>query len=518
MSSNDFTTGLVTLSKTEGPLKSVSIRQGQSHFYGRYYESPNASFLLAYQDGHATLVSCNERWIDGIILLIKGNQLLWSRKMERPNDGQVANNGVVIVNDWLRIKGALGGKSYVLNQNGEILFEKVFDSNLASCAISSEGDYAAVSTAFPDNCIYLVDIKNGSLRWHVKNKASKVAIGLAFSKDNTIDILTGKNQMGKTYDYSLTLEGNLTEASTNQLNQIEHAKQANSDEAISLLAGFFSSTDTSEILKGIDVLQTKIKKKQKMNYPAIFPFVLQQVESGPPQVTEPALKILVDMCKISPEVIDVAAPQIIESCKKLMQTPYKGELGISTLGELGALKENWAKQVFPLIYNALRNSNAWNERRFAAGTIGIIGAAYPDVIKEAIPLLIAYLGESSWWLPKLRQADKKMVEVAGIRISIGIQENINAEVWVRDAALRALGEIGENDPEAVKDSIPIIAQCLSLPEVYTRKRAIIALGQIERTNIDYVKPVLPAIKTYAEKETDEKNRYEAINIFKRLTT
>lgn len=515
MAPNEIDSGKVIINKRDGSIKSVTIIQGSKRFYGKYEESPNGAFLATFADGYMTRIGDQEIWVDGWVLLAEGNNVLWSKRLERPNDCQIANNGNIIINELLRNKEGLGGRTYIFGPKGETLFEKTFDSNLSSCAISKDETYAAASTLLPDNSIYLIEVKDSSVRWRIKNR-SRVAIGLAFSDFDNIDIFTGKNQVNKTYDYSLTIDGNFTDTSADQFNKIYQAIQLTGDDSIRLLIGFLASTNTSEILKGLDALSAKLYKKEQTNYTALFPNIMLLVENNQPVIHEPALKVLMRMCIIYPEIFDTAASKIIDLSKKMLQTPYKGTQGLATLGQLGAIDENLAVNVFPIIYDRLQNSPLWNERRFAAFAVSNIGKTFPGVVKEAIPVLIGYLGESDWWLPKIREADKNVIETHGVKISVSIVDNVDPSVSVRDAALGALGNIGEKGSELVKEAIPVIASCLQLPYWYTRKLAIIALGKIAKDNAAFVEPVLSSIKIIAEHETDERVRLEAKRLLARI--
>jgi sugar lactone lactonase YvrE len=148
LASKEIEPGMAIISKRDGPIKFVSINQGARSFFGKFEESPDGSLLVALSDGRMTRIGDQESWENGEILIAEGNTVLWSRRLERPNDCQVANCGNVVVNDWLRIKEKLGGKIYVFSSKGETLFERIFDSNLAACAISQDGTYALLSTCF----------------------------------------------------------------------------------------------------------------------------------------------------------------------------------------------------------------------------------------------------------------------------------------------------------------------------------------------------------------------------------
>lgn len=126
-------------------------------FYGRKQFSPNRQYCVSYSDGHYE----NNKWKNGDIALIKDNKLLFKKKLQRPNDCLVSNDGVVIVCDWLN-SDALTGKFIIFNTTGEELVSKKTTANLGSCAISDNSQIALFETHNSDtndsDKIFIVDI------------------------------------------------------------------------------------------------------------------------------------------------------------------------------------------------------------------------------------------------------------------------------------------------------------------------------------------------------------------------
>jgi hypothetical protein len=67
-------------------------------------------------------------------------------RLQRPNDGQVADNGSFAFCDWL-FTDKLAGAFYAFDCSGQILIKKKFRANLCSASISQDGAYAACQTA-----------------------------------------------------------------------------------------------------------------------------------------------------------------------------------------------------------------------------------------------------------------------------------------------------------------------------------------------------------------------------------
>lgn len=475
--------------------------------------------MVAFADGHLERIENQEKWVDGKICLVKDSKIiLWSKMLGRPNDGSVSNDGKVAINDWLALKQTHGGKFYVFDQSGRLLIEREFDSNLGACAISDGGKYAVVSTFAPDNSIYFFDVESGALKWRFRNPSAKVAAGLSFSQNNEIFVYTARLGTGQSHDYSLTLEGRLSEESAREFEKLKQVREGAVEESLDALTKFLNSSDSSKILKGLHAAQSLIyRKDRKYNRQEIIPYLLPHVESGDIEISKFSVKLLLQIGKNSPKSIENVVPRIIKKCKEWSNIRFEGEYAIMTLGEIGILNSNWAMDAMPLIINRLENSLVWNERRFAASAVGQIGRVNLELVKNAIPILARYLGKSDWWLPQFEETPKETIDVHGIKISISTGGSPNPEVWVRDAALGALGDIGENDPEAVKDTIPMIVSCLQRPEPYTRKKAIVALSQIAKKGRTYVELVFPTLEEIAQKDSDQKVRLEAKRVLESIS-
>ena len=105
---------------------------------------------MEYADSHVMVNADNTRtWVDGWVRLARRrNEVLWTKRLQRLVCCQVANNGNVVIIERLREKKEPGGKVYIINQKGETLFEKRFDSDPSSCAVSKDGTFAVISTLF----------------------------------------------------------------------------------------------------------------------------------------------------------------------------------------------------------------------------------------------------------------------------------------------------------------------------------------------------------------------------------
>ena len=71
-------------------------------FVGSYSRSPNGRFILAWRDANDAGTRGGARANGhGRYILIDGDAIVAEGRVERPNDGKVADTGVFILNDWL---------------------------------------------------------------------------------------------------------------------------------------------------------------------------------------------------------------------------------------------------------------------------------------------------------------------------------------------------------------------------------------------------------------------------------
>lgn len=127
----------------------------------------------ASADRRYTLVWHDRRWIDddvlhGRYLLIDGDRVIVDARMERPQDGKVANDGTFILNDWGGSE-ALSGTFHAFRADGSPILSRRFAANLLNNGLSDDGRLAVCQTCnapgSPDSSILTVfDLEAGEVR------------------------------------------------------------------------------------------------------------------------------------------------------------------------------------------------------------------------------------------------------------------------------------------------------------------------------------------------------------------
>jgi tetratricopeptide (TPR) repeat protein len=154
------------IEKTEWGLRVDSM-----DYFGEYAESPNAQFTLSWSD--ATLdgsVGGHRNSGEGRYLLARDQEIIFVGRMQRPNNGQVSDRGLCVLNDWM-FGDDLSGTAYAFDVSGREILQHRFDANLYNCGVSNDGQLGIFQTANNDNAdgnlLSLFDLTNGALLWSV---------------------------------------------------------------------------------------------------------------------------------------------------------------------------------------------------------------------------------------------------------------------------------------------------------------------------------------------------------------
>jgi tetratricopeptide (TPR) repeat protein len=119
--------------------------------YCQCSSSPSRRFVLAWHDGDPLSKRGGFRESgEGLYALLEKDTAILSGRMQRPNDGHVADNGSFVLNDWMFGEG-LKGTFCAFSKSGQVLMKRSFQANLLNCGISPDGTYAICQTCNSDN-------------------------------------------------------------------------------------------------------------------------------------------------------------------------------------------------------------------------------------------------------------------------------------------------------------------------------------------------------------------------------
>lgn len=135
--------------------------------FGPFARSPNGRFALVWSDagpggGRGGFRHSGE----GRYALLHDGRVVTEGRMERPNHGRVADNGVFLLNDWMFGEG-LGGRVCAFASDGRALLAHQVEANLYNNGLSPDGDLACAQTANApnddSNRLLIFDIRKGEL-------------------------------------------------------------------------------------------------------------------------------------------------------------------------------------------------------------------------------------------------------------------------------------------------------------------------------------------------------------------
>jgi hypothetical protein len=121
-------------------------------FTGLYSQSPNQRFILIWRDGNDEGTHGGARQSGlGRFYLIDNGHIVCEGRVERPNDGKVANNGTFIINDWHFNTGELSGTFLAFRGDGSQIITRRFEANLYNNGLAEDGCLAVCQTANAPN-------------------------------------------------------------------------------------------------------------------------------------------------------------------------------------------------------------------------------------------------------------------------------------------------------------------------------------------------------------------------------
>jgi len=120
------------------------------------------------------------------------------------------------------------------------------------------------------------------------------------------------------------------------------------------------------------------------------------------------------------------------------------------IGELGKIDPSWIDFLIPSMIKALEHDPEWNTRRFVTFNLGSIGSKYPELVKEAIPIMIDYIKKPiEISKRKLLKVETKDVTIT-MDLSAESMLGVDQTQWLKDAYIDSLGMIAKGDKKLIE--------------------------------------------------------------------
>lgn len=143
------------------------------------------------------------------------------------------------------------------------------------------------------------------------------------------------------------------------------------------------------------------------------------------------------------------------------------------IGELGKIDPSWIDFTIPSMIKALKHDPEWNTRRFVAFNLGHIGSKYPELVKEAIPIMINYIKN-----PIVISNGKTLkVETKDMTITMDLSAESMGVQWLKDAYIDSLGMIAKGNKMLIEPYKSLFEKLSKKDESeYSQKKAQKVLG------------------------------------------
>lgn len=143
------------------PFSHGLVRIPALDFFGLHAASSDGRFHLIWQDRNPEGTVGGHRYEGhgSWTLLTDEGQVLAKGRLERPQDGHLAENGTFILSDWMFGDG-LNSRLVAFRVDGQKIVDRPFSANMASSGLSDDGRFAICQTAnapgSPDSCRYFL--------------------------------------------------------------------------------------------------------------------------------------------------------------------------------------------------------------------------------------------------------------------------------------------------------------------------------------------------------------------------
>ena len=243
------------VSKKNGWMR---IKLHELDFFGKYADSAGNLFTVAFSDGRLKRDDTGTHWVDGKIVLLRDETVLWCKDLPRPVSGKVTVNGEVVVCDsGHKTDRHLGGSLLVFDSKGLTLLQREFDCNLGDCNLTSDGKTCFVYTLAPDNTLYALDVHANKVLWSVKDRNFTTGKIILDEQRQVIEIEKPELGVARTLDFSGQLIGNESQRALAQLEAASTAKES----AQAILA-MLESSNNAVVLEALERTKSLLSKKK----------------------------------------------------------------------------------------------------------------------------------------------------------------------------------------------------------------------------------------------------------------
>jgi hypothetical protein len=460
---------LANVSEKDGWIR---IKSSDLNFFGKYSMSQENAFKVAFSDGRFVKDGTEMRWTKGKVILLKGDEVVWSKAVSRPHAAKVASNGnVVIFDSGFKPDHRLGSSLLIFDLNGDLLLQHEFESNSNDCNITKDGGLCFASTLSPDNTLYAFDVASKQILWKLKDKDASTGQIILDNQDRIISIEKPGLGIARTLDFAGKPISSEPENALRQLQSLTSGQ---------VMLDLLTSPNKAIVLETLEKLKRILSNRKTTLETSGFASRLRTIfESEQGKLSDLAFDNLLTLSLRG----FGNGNDAIEYLVKSVGSHPLDEKSLYRLTRIAEAHAEALRDLIPSVIACLKSAQEWNQKRWAAFVIGQAGKKSPDLVRDAIPILVDYISHPEE-IKEHTPEQRRELMVGGRRVSITFRHEmrgVDPGTWLKDACIDALGDIGSADPALVSGSLGILETIASSDSSeYSRRKAKRALETVLR--------------------------------------
>ncbi|GEM_PF-1225364 len=210
------------------------------------------------------------------------------------------------------------------------------------------------------------------------------------------------------------------------------------------------------------------KKQDKPDVDRIKKYLSNLLKSKESIIVNSAESLLLTMAKKDLNSVTDLMEDYVQKIKDNIQNHAESNI----VGELASINVEWVKPMIPKLIKNLKDHPEWNGRRFSAFNLGSISAKNPELVEDAIPIMIEYIKKPF----EVTKRYPITVKAKGYTVSLDLSAEkmlgVDQTQWLKDAYIDSIGMIAKGDKKLIlkyKSLFEDIAR--KDKSVYSRKKA-----------------------------------------------
>ncbi len=187
------------------------------------------------------------------------------------------------------------------------------------------------------------------------------------------------------------------------------------------------------------------KKKEIPDISKIKTNLINYLNSKESIISNSAESLLITIAKKDQNSVDDLIEDYIKKIKSSLETNPENHI----VGQLADINIDWVKPMIPILIKNLRTHPEWNGRRFSAFNLGAIGAKNPELVEDAVPIMIEYIKKPH----EVTKREPIKVKAKGVTISMDMSAEkmlgVDQTQWLKDAYIDGIGMIAKGDKKLI---------------------------------------------------------------------